>query len=301
MRGLFCFIVLIILYQSCYGMTRAQLKKTLTIVKKQCVPKIGVSEDKIDKIEQGVFIEDRKVMCYVTCVYKNMQVVRNDKLNQDLINKQVEALYPADMKSAVKKGVDHCMPVQEKYNDVCERVFYGTKCLYEYDPPNFVSVCDGFCYIERIYITEIKMLSKINLIYFLCVLFTLKYFGVNGMTRQQVKNSGKLMKKTCMPKNDVTEEQVGDIDKGKFLEEKNVMCYIACIYSVGGALKNNKIIHEAMIKQVDMMFPADMKDAVKETIEKCRGVAKQYKDICEAAFATAKCMYEADPPNFLFP
>ncbi|XP_053608378.1 general odorant-binding protein 72-like [Plodia interpunctella] len=138
MRELFLLLVLAALNLSCYGMSRAQLKKTLTIVKKQCVPKIGVSEDKISRIEQGVFLEDPKVKCYVTCIYKNMQVVRNDRLNQDLINKQVDALYPADMRPAVKKGVDHCMPVQDQYNEVCDRVFYGTKCLYEYDPPNFV-------------------------------------------------------------------------------------------------------------------------------------------------------------------
>ncbi|XP_049874879.1 general odorant-binding protein 19a-like isoform X2 [Pectinophora gossypiella] len=121
------------------------------------------------------------------------------------------------------------------------------------------------------------------------------------MTRQQIKNSGKLLKKTCMPKNDVTEEQVGQIEQGKFLEEKNVMCYIACIYSTSQAVKNNKINHDAMIKQVDMMFPAEMKDGVKAVIEQCKGVGKKYKDICEASFWTAKCMYEADPANFVFP
>lgn len=39
-------------------------------------------------------------------------------------------------------------------------------------------------------------------------------------------------------------------------------------------MKNNKIVHEAMIKQVDMMFPAEMKDPVKAAIEKCKGVGK---------------------------
>nr|AII00973.1 odorant binding protein [Dendrolimus houi] len=95
-----------------------------------------------------------------------------------------------------------------------------------------------------------------------------------SVTRQQLKNSGKLLKKACMPKHDVTEEQVGNIDKGTFIEDRNVMCYIACIYSVGQAVKNDKIIHDAMIKQVNQMFPAKMKDAVKAAIENCRGVGK---------------------------
>ncbi|CAH2041492.1 unnamed protein product, partial [Iphiclides podalirius] len=122
-----------------------------------------------------------------------------------------------------------------------------------------------------------------------------------AMTRQQMKNSGKLIKKTCMPKNGVTEDQVGEIEQGKFIEDKNVMCYIACVYSTGQVVKNNKMNLDAMIKQVDMMFPPEMKEPEKAAIEKCKGVAKNYKDICEASYWTAKCIYEADPANFLFP
>lgn len=29
--------------------------------------------------------------------------------------------------------------------------------------------------------------------------------------------------------------------------------------------------------------------------------AKKYKDICEASYWTAKCMYEYDPESFVFP
>ncbi|CAG4961923.1 unnamed protein product [Colias eurytheme] len=104
-----------------------------------------------------------------------------------------------------------------------------------------------------------------------------------------------------MPKNNVTEDQVGSIDQGNFIEERNVMCYIACIYSMGQVVKNNKISHDAMIKQVDMMAPPEMKDPLKAAIEKCKGVAKKHKDICDASYWTAKCLYEADPVNFIFP
>nr|QGH51237.1 putative odorant binding protein 1 [Conopomorpha sinensis] len=125
--------------------------------------------------------------------------------------------------------------------------------------------------------------------------------GVHLMTKQQLKNSGKLVKKTCMGKHDVTEEMVGDIQQGHFVNDRNVMCYIACVYSTSQVVKNNKLSHEAMIKQVDMMFPPEYKDAVKVSIEKCKPVAKTYKDICEASYFTAKCMYEADTEHFLFP
>nr|BAV56795.1 odorant binding protein 8 [Ostrinia furnacalis] len=122
-----------------------------------------------------------------------------------------------------------------------------------------------------------------------------------GMTRQQLKNSGKLMKKSCMPKNDVTEEQVGEIEQGKFIEDRNVMCYIACVYSMTQVVKNNKLSYEAVLKQVDMMFPPEMKDAVKAAATQCKDIAKKYKDICEASYWTAKCMYDFDAENFVFP
>ncbi|XP_050344018.1 general odorant-binding protein 72-like [Nymphalis io] len=125
--------------------------------------------------------------------------------------------------------------------------------------------------------------------------------GTDSMTRQQLKNSSKMLKKNCMGKNDVTEDLVGDIEKGKFIQDKNVMCYIACIYQMSQIVKNNKLNYEASIKQVDIMFPVDMKDAMKSSIEKCKDISKKYKDICEASYWTAKCIYEDNPKNFVFP
>ncbi|XP_022112386.1 general odorant-binding protein 72 [Pieris rapae] len=121
------------------------------------------------------------------------------------------------------------------------------------------------------------------------------------MTRQQLKNSGKLMKKSCIPKNDVTEDQVGQIEQGKFIEERNVMCYVACIYTMTQVIKNNKLSYDAVIKQIDTMFPVEMRDAVKASATHCKDISKKYKDICESAYWTAKCMYDYDPKNFIFP
>ncbi|CAG4996587.1 unnamed protein product [Parnassius apollo] len=125
-------------------------------------------------------------------------------------------------------------------------------------------------------------------------------FGTDAMTRQQLKNTGKMLKKKCMEKNDVTEDLIGDIDKGKFIEQRNVMCYIACIYQMTQVVKNNKLSYEASIKQVDMMYPPEIKDSVKASIEKCKDVSKKYKDLCEASYWTTKCVYEDNPKDFIF-
>ncbi|XP_045536949.1 general odorant-binding protein 19a-like [Papilio machaon] len=119
-------------------MTREQLKKTLTIMKNQCMSKHSVTNEKVGKIEQGVFIPEHNVMCYIACVYKLTQVVKNDRLNKESITKQIDILYPQELKESVKRNVVNCVEIQYKYDDPCEGIFYSTKCLYEADPPNFI-------------------------------------------------------------------------------------------------------------------------------------------------------------------
>ncbi|CAK1543056.1 unnamed protein product [Leptosia nina] len=95
-------------------------------------------------------------------------------------------------------------------------------------------------------------------------------------------------------------ELIGDIEKGKFIEERPVMCYVACVYQTTQIIKNNKINYDAAVKQVKMNYPEDMKEAMLTTLENCRNTPKKYKDLCESAYWTAKCIYEDNPPNFLF-
>ncbi|KAJ8720188.1 hypothetical protein PYW07_012231 [Mythimna separata] len=134
-----CFLLLIAAcVEISYGMTRAQVKKTMTIIKNQCMPKNSVTEDQVKNIEQGDFNEDPNIMCYVACVYKSLQVVKNDKLDVGLISKQIDALYPPELKEPTKKAVALCINSQDNYNDLCSRVFHGAKCLYEKDPACFI-------------------------------------------------------------------------------------------------------------------------------------------------------------------
>ncbi|XP_063828914.1 general odorant-binding protein 72-like [Ostrinia nubilalis] len=122
----------------------------------------------------------------------------------------------------------------------------------------------------------------------------------DAMTRQQLKNSGKMLRKNCLTKTGVAEDLISGIEKGKFIEDRNVMCYIACIYQMTQVVKNNKLNYEASIKQVDMMYPNDLKESVKKSIEKCKTGSDKYKDLCEASYWTAKCIYEDNPKDFIF-
>nr|AHX37223.1 odorant binding protein 1 [Conogethes punctiferalis] len=88
--------------------------------------------------------------------------------------------------------------------------------------------------------------------------------------------------------------------KGQFKKKKPVMCYITCIYQMMSIVKNNKLNYKTSIKQVDMMYPNDLKESVKKSIENCKSVSDPYKDICEASYWTAQCIYEDNPKDFIF-
>ncbi|CAH0726970.1 unnamed protein product, partial [Brenthis ino] len=83
-------------------------------------------------------------------------------------------------------------------------------------------------------------------------------------------------------------------------KELSFLLLVIMLVSNMEAVKNNKLNVEASLKQVDMMFPPEMKDATKASIEKCKDVSKKFKDLCEASYWTAKCIYEDNPKNFLF-
>ncbi|XP_011557112.1 general odorant-binding protein 72-like isoform X2 [Plutella xylostella] len=123
----------------------------------------------------------------------------------------------------------------------------------------------------------------------------------DAMTMKQLKNTGKMMRKSCQPKVNAEDAQIDGLKDGVFLEEKETMCYIACIMKMANAIKNGKLNYEAAMKQADLLLPEEIKEPAKAAITSCRKVADQYKDICEACFYSTKCIYTQNPDIFFFP
>lgn len=139
-------------------------------------------------------------------------------------------------------------------------------------------------------------------------------FYLFQLTLAQLKNTGKVMKNVCQPKNNVTHgtiisfiyclytmwlnniefsDQIKNIQKGDFPEDRNVKCYIACILQMARMvrifpfktselssywlvkmfqMKNGKLNYDAAVKQIDLMFPEEMKTPVKKALSDCRKV-----------------------------
>ncbi|XP_075977203.1 general odorant-binding protein 72-like [Anticarsia gemmatalis] len=123
----------------------------------------------------------------------------------------------------------------------------------------------------------------------------------HAMTMKQIRNTGKMMRKTCQPKNNVADDKIDPIMDGVFIEEKEVKCYIACIMKMANTMKNNKFNYEAALKQADLLLPDEIKEPAKEALAACKKVPESYKDMCDASFFITKCVYEHNPGIFYFP
>lgn len=51
---------------------------------------------------------------------------------------QIENLLPEELKEFSLKAFEACKDVQKGYKEACDRTFYSTKCLYEYNPEKFL-------------------------------------------------------------------------------------------------------------------------------------------------------------------
>nr|AFG73000.1 odorant-binding protein 2 [Cnaphalocrocis medinalis] len=123
----------------------------------------------------------------------------------------------------------------------------------------------------------------------------------NAMTMKQIKNTGKMMRKSCQPKNNVADEKIDPLGDGVFIDEKEVKCYMACIMKMANTMKNGKPNYEAAIKQVDLLLPEEIKQPAKEALAACKKVPDAHKDPCDAAFHVTKCIYNHNPSIFFFP
>ncbi|XP_026330787.1 general odorant-binding protein 72-like [Hyposmocoma kahamanoa] len=144
-----------------------------------------------------------------------------------------------------------------------------------------------------------NMVLQIVLVKFIVCLIIISI--CDAMTMKQIKQTGKMMRKTCLPKNNVEEEKVDKISEGTFIEEKEVMCYMACVMKMANTMKNGKLSYEAAMKQIDLLLPDEIKEPAKKALTACKKVPDSYKDICEASFHTTKCIYNENPEIFFFP
>ncbi|KAI8432146.1 hypothetical protein MSG28_004620 [Choristoneura fumiferana] len=74
-----------------------------------------------------------------------------------------------------------------------------------------------------------------------------------AMTMKQIRNTGKMIRKSCQPKNNVEDEKIDPIKDGVFIEEKEVMCYMACVMKMANTMDGKGMFDvagaEAMVEK----------------------------------------------------
>ncbi|XP_059062345.1 general odorant-binding protein 72-like [Achroia grisella] len=140
-----------------------------------------------------------------------------------------------------------------------------------------------------------------NMLLTIVAKFLLLFAFCDAMTMKQIRNTGKMMRKQCQPKNNVEDEKIDPINDGVFIDEKEVKCYMACVMKMANAVKNGKLDYPSALKQVDLLLPDEIKQPAKDAIIACKKVSDPYKDICDAVFHVTKCIYNHNPGIFYFP
>ncbi|XP_063707552.1 general odorant-binding protein 72-like [Culicoides brevitarsis] len=121
-----------------------------------------------------------------------------------------------------------------------------------------------------------------------------------AMSMEELKKAGETMRMACKAKQPITDEQMKMIQDGNFPEDRTSKCFLLCIMEMTRLVKKGKANIDGALKQIDLLMPDELKEPFKQGIIACEHSADGIKDMCEKAFAGAKC-FKANNPKFFFP
>ncbi|XP_055380550.1 general odorant-binding protein 72 [Condylostylus longicornis] len=133
-----------------------------------------------------------------------------------------------------------------------------------------------------------------------CVTFVLFKSVQSGTTLEQYKEGGRMMRSICSPKFQISPEIWAQLEEKQTPDDRNVKCFINCIFETSKAMKRGKYQLDIALKQVDMMVPDHMKDDYKNGFSACKDAGKGFKDYCDISYEVYKCIL-AEIPSFIVP
>ncbi|XP_039310530.1 general odorant-binding protein 72 [Solenopsis invicta] len=139
----------------------------------------------------------------------------------------------------------------------------------------------------------------------LICMITIALFAVHqtnaAMTMEQIEKTALNVRNTCTSKSHADPGAVAGIQNGVFPDDnKPLKCYTLCVMKTMRTFKNGRIDDGMMIKQVDLMLPAEMAGPLKAVATKCAAEPPTGDD-CSTTYQFVKCSYSTDPDHFFFP
>ncbi|XP_012274260.1 general odorant-binding protein 72 [Orussus abietinus] len=130
------FLLLLAIDQTNGAMTTEQMQTAAKGFRRTCQGKISVDTALLDGMSKGEFPEDRNLQCYIKCVMNLLRTMRGNKVDADMLVKQVEIMMPVERQDAMKQVIHTCAGTPEA-EDACVTAFRFLKCTWDIDPANF--------------------------------------------------------------------------------------------------------------------------------------------------------------------
>ncbi|KAJ3633281.1 hypothetical protein MTP99_010241 [Tenebrio molitor] len=98
---------------------------------------------------------------------------------------------------------------------------------------------------------------------------------------------------TCVDETGVAEDVIGKAQKGDFVEDDKLKCYMKCIMEQMACIDDGGTVD---VEATIAVLPEEYQAKADPIIRKCG--TKIGVDACDNAFLTNKCWYEGDPDEY---
>ncbi|KAM8708117.1 hypothetical protein ACLKA7_015136 [Drosophila subpalustris] len=132
--------LLLLLPRLCDAVNMQQFLQSLDMMRNGCLTKHKVPIDILDRIRDGDFSMEptTDLLCYTKCVAQLAGTL--NKKGEFSVAKavaQMPIILPPELLEPAKSALNHCKDAQKDYKDTCEKVYYISKCMADFDRPNF--------------------------------------------------------------------------------------------------------------------------------------------------------------------
>ncbi|XP_043470322.1 uncharacterized protein LOC122503727 [Leptopilina heterotoma] len=137
---------------------------------------------------------------------------------------------------------------------------------------------------------------KFNII-FGSILFIFTIFLINNVhgkfNLDGLKKMVKPFKAPCIEQSGVSPDLIDEVNKGNFVDDPQLKCYLMCLFQKLKTIKGGKIVTSSMKSQIQALVEDNLASRMLQLIEACEHFTI-HEDLCEASFAYCKCSYQFD-------
>nr|UTN00811.1 odorant binding protein [Semanotus bifasciatus] len=123
--------------------------------------------------------------------------------------------------------------------------------------------------------------------------FVIVCIALSRANLDELKPLFESLHKTCVSATGISEDVVARAQKGDFVNEEEVGCYMRCVIVEMGLFNEGKLDIERAINSV----PEEIKTELAPVIRKC-GVLVGANE-CQTAFLMCKCVFEENPSLYM--